>query len=122
MNYKNKIDEGNSKWIKAFKTSDPDLFASVFSEDGSILSSSGKITSGRENIKSVILEYMKKIGSCDMEIETLNIFPMDNLIYETGKYKYIFQDGTKDCGKYVVIWKEENDGNLTILKDIGLPD
>lgn len=116
------IAKGNERWITAFKLQDPEMFASIFSSDGSIFSENGDIITGRLEIQKRITPFIERSGPIKVLIETLNIFPTADLIYESGKYSYIFAEGNVSSGKYVVVWKKNDVGGLEIFRDIGLSE
>ena len=70
-------------------------------------------------------ETMERLGPTETTIETLNVWLEGDIAYETGKYTYRFKREGKDVtssGKYVVVWKRQDNGGWKILRDIGLPD
>lgn len=115
-----KIDEGNATWIKCFETQDSELLASVFHENGAILGSDGKIIKGRENVKEYMANWMHQIGPSKFTINTIDVYEIDDDIYEKGSYTLTISNGTYHEGKFVVVWKHEDNGRLYFYRDIGM--
>ncbi|MFC2150226.1 YybH family protein [Calditrichota bacterium] len=120
------IDSGNSKWMTAFRTSDPVLLASLFTFDGAILVDNGELINGHDAIRQRMGKFMEWMGPADMTIETIDVWIEDSLAYEAGRYEYRFTPKSEDStgsfsGKYLVIWKQVDDQWL-IYRDIGMED
>ena len=69
---------------------------------------------------------MKKTRVTDGTITTIDVFPMGDLAYETGRYSFTLAGEGKATrtvtGKYVEVWKRQPDGGWKMFRDIGLPD
>ncbi len=123
---KQAIQDGNAKWIAAYRTQDPAMLASLFTHDGAILASQGSVIQGPSRIEVAAQTWMKSMGPAEMTIQTTGVWLMGEIAYETGEFEYRFTPpGDKNPGKrggcYVVVWKLE-DGEWRIYRDLGLPN
>ncbi len=120
------IDEGNARFLETRKRGDAAGFARVFDEGGALLTSGGEIIEGRGKIEEAMTSSMKKTRVTDGTITTIDVFPMGDLAYETGKYTFTLAGEGKAArtvaGKYVEVWKRQPDGGWKMFRDIGLPD
>lgn len=119
------IDKGNAQWVKAWETGKPELIADIFTEDGKMLSQSGKVIKGRGQILERQKAAMQSVGKgVKVTVTTTNVWLDGDTAYETGKYTYSYQENGKptvDAGKYVTIWKRQKDGSWKLFMDMGVP-
>jgi uncharacterized protein (TIGR02246 family) len=121
------IDAGNAKYIQAFSIHDANALASVYDKDGARLGAKGTYARGREAIAKQINEFMKSVtGPIKVTIDTRDLWLIDDLAYETGKYTYTFRVIGKEeshvGGHYVTVWKRQVDGGWKIAADMGVSD
>ncbi len=121
------IDAGNAKYIDAFARSDAGALAGLYDESGSRFSPKGVVVRGRPAIAESVAGFMKSVtGPIKVSIETQDVWVVDDLVYETGKYTYTFtppgKTETQTGGHYVTIWKHQSDGNWKIFVDMGVPN
>lgn len=122
------IDRGNALWADAWTKGDAAAVAALFAEDGKFLSSSGKIYKGHEQILNLYINAMKGIGTeikgMKVTVETTNVWLDGDMVYETGKYGYNYEENGKptvEAGKYVTIWKKQKNGEWKLFMDMGVP-
>jgi uncharacterized protein (TIGR02246 family) len=121
------IDAGNAKYIDAFARSDAGALAGLYDESGSRFSPKGVVVRGRPAIAENVAGFMKSVtGPIKVGIETQDLWVVDDLVYETGKYTYTFtppgKSETQTGGHYVTIWKRQADGGWKIIADMGVPN
>lgn len=121
------IDAGNARYIDAFAKSDAGALAALYDESGSRFSPKGIVVRGRPAIAESVAGFMKSVtGPIKVAIETEDLWVVDDLAYETGKYTYTFtppgKSETQTGGHYVTIWKHQADGSWKIMADMGVPN
>ncbi|MCM2271743.1 MAG: nuclear transport factor 2 family protein [candidate division Zixibacteria bacterium] len=122
------IDASNLKWCEANRIGDPKLLASLFVEEGALLTRNGRVWRGRAAIDSLFTSVFAANGTSDMTITTLDIWVVDSLAYEYGRFTQKHHrppegDSTTATGMYFEIWKQLPDGSWKILRDAGIdPD
>ena len=121
------IDAGNAKYIDAFARSDAGALSGLYDESGSRFSPKGVVVRGRPAIAQSVAEFMKSVtGPIKVSIETQDLWAVDDLVYETGRYTYTFtppgKSETQTGGHYVTIWKRQADGGWKIIVDMGVPN
>jgi uncharacterized protein (TIGR02246 family) len=122
---KRAIDQGNAEWIEAWEKGDPSLVAALFTEDGSILSSDGKVIKGRQQIRERQKAGMAYVGrGVKVTATTTDMWVDGDTAYEAGKFSYKYQHDGKpvvDEGRYVTIWKRQKDGSWKLFIDMLVP-
>jgi uncharacterized protein (TIGR02246 family) len=121
------IDAGNAKYVEAFAKSDAGALAGLYDESGSRFSPKGVVVRGRPAIAESVAGFMKSVtGPIKVSIETQDLWVVDDVAYETGKYTYTFtppgKSETQTGGHYVTIWKRQADGSWKIIADMGVPN
>jgi len=121
------IDAGNAEWIAGQKAGNADRMASLFDNDGSQFGAKGRVIRGRKAIHDRFAEGFKTNGpALDFTITTLEVWLVDDLVYESGNYTLKLQPKGKDtssfAGKYVTIWKRQRNGAWKIWVDVGVPE
>ena len=121
------INAGNTEWMRAFKKVDPVLLSMLFTNDGGICGSEGRLIIGRDEIIRSMGDFMKWMGPADMTIKTTGVWLDSETAYETGEYEYRFTPEYEDTaqsisGKYVVVWQRTPGGQWKIYRDIGIAD
>jgi uncharacterized protein (TIGR02246 family) len=103
----------------AFKKTDPELFSSVFAEDGKMLLTGGYVMQGKETIHQKMKSFMHLVGPMDVTINIKNCWEIDDLIYEQGEYEYVSMDNGKlfNKGHYMIQWGKMDDGTYKIIND-----
>ncbi len=119
------IDRGNAQWIEAWEKGDPAMVAAIFTEDGSLLARNGKIIKGRQQILERQKAAMEAVGKgVKVTVTTIDMWADGDTAYETGKYSYKYQEKGKpvtDEGRYVTIWKRQQDGSWKLFMDMIVP-
>jgi uncharacterized protein (TIGR02246 family) len=117
---KKDIAKGNAKWIEAWKNQDAKALAAAFHPSGAILSDHGSMMHGRQAIIEGISKSMKRIGWAEFTIETIDVYHVDEDIYEKGRYTLKTEHTGASEGNFVVVWKYDEDGQLYFYRDIGI--
>jgi len=119
------IDRGNAQYIKSMKEADAAGVAGVYAVDGVRFHEKGNMSKGRPKIQADLEGFLKKTGPVTVTIDTLDLWVVDDLAYETGRWSYTFQPASKDqvkmTGQYVTVWKKQSDGGWKIVADMPVP-
>jgi len=119
------VDSGNAQFIEAHRAQDGKLLGSLFCDDGAFLLRNGNVLQGPAAIEKELGEWLKASGPFEMTITTLDLWVIDSLAYEFGKYTRKSlkpdTDTTTAEGRYFEIWKQQPAGGWKILRDCGLP-
>lgn len=116
------IDAGNKEWIKGFETGDAERVAAIFSEDGMMFGSQGRVFKGKDALLKRISQIMEYFGSdVKVTVSTIQIWTDGDVAYETGEFSYIYiKDGVQnsDEGTYCTMWRREASGKWKLVLDI----
>ena len=119
------IDRGNAQYIKSMKEADAAGVAAVYAVDGVRFHEKGKMSKGRQQIQVDLEGFLKRNGPVTATVDTLDLWVVDDLAYETGKWSYTFQPKGKDqvkwAGQYVTVWRKQPDGGWKIIADMPVP-
>jgi len=111
------VEKDNAKFSEEAKRGDSNALAAHYASDGWLMFNNMEPMKGGDIAKGwggAIRSGMK-----ELKITTQDLIGNADLLAETGMFE-VYGDGNKllDKGKYVVIWKPENDG-WKIYRDIG---
>ncbi len=119
------IDSGNKAYIEAMANADARAFADVYDSDGRRLAGGGEVVRGRAAITDHIGAFFTRIGPVTATIETTEVWLVDDMAYETGRWTYTFTppgDTRRTIGgRYVTVWRLQDDGNWKIYVDMSVP-
>lgn len=119
------IDIGNKAYIDAMAEADARAFADVYDTDGRRLAGGGEVVRGRAAIADHIGSFFTRIGPVAASIETAEVWLVDDMAYETGRWSYTFtppSDNRRTIGgRYVTIWRRQEDGSWKIYVDMSVP-
>jgi uncharacterized protein (TIGR02246 family) len=119
------IDKGNAQWVEAWDKADATMIASLFASDGVLLGRNGKLFKGPQQIlerQKTVMEAAGKGVKCT--VTTVDLWLDGDTAYETGTYSYKYQEKGKPVneeGRYVTIWRKQNDASWKIVTDMGVP-
>ncbi len=119
------IDKGNAQWVEAWDKADAAMIAALFANDGVLLGRNGKFFKGPQQIlerQKTVMEGAGKGVKCT--VTTVDLWLDGDTAYETGTYSYKYQEKGKPVdeeGRYVTIWRKQNDGSWKIMTDMGVP-
>jgi ketosteroid isomerase-like protein len=97
---------------------------SVYTEDAAILPPDAPIIRGRENIKQFWSSVIQEGGLIDAPLTTVEAEVLGDAACEIGTAELTFknQAGTSQIlVKYIVVWKQEDDGSWKWHRDIWNP-
>jgi uncharacterized protein (TIGR02246 family) len=120
------VDAGNATYIRAMADGDADLFGACYDEGGARLHAGGTVTRGRDAVVAEVAEFLAEVGSVSVTIETLELWVVDDLAHESGKWTYAYtrpgHEERRVGGIYVTVWKRQDDGGWKIFSDMSVPE
>lgn len=103
------IENADRTFESTFVDRDGEGMADLYTEDGQLLPTGSDVVSGR----AAIAEYWQGVfdaGITNAELSTVEVEAHGDTAIEVGRYALGDEDGeTVDRGKFVVIWKKEDD-------------
>lgn len=115
-------DKMHSTVRKALAEEDGDLLASVFTEDGAVISPNGRVVSGQLTLKTSATLLFMTMGGGSIEISRQSLSLIDGTAYESGRYIFKRSDDETNQswqGLYVAIWQRE-EGKWKVSRALGL--
>ena len=115
------IEEGNKKFGEGFRTVNARAVAELYTDDAILLPPNAGMMKGKESVE-VFWGGAMQMGVKDVVLSSVNLMMMGDFVCEIGEYKLTIQpegqETMEDQGKYLVIWKQENEGNWKLHIDI----
>ena len=115
------IEEGNAKFGEAFRQGDSGAVAALYTDDAILLPPNSETIQGKEGIDAFWSGAIQ-MGVKNAVLSTVNLVDMGDFVCEIGKYELTIQpegqEAFEDHGKFLVIWKQETDGNWKLHIDI----
>jgi uncharacterized protein (TIGR02246 family) len=106
---------------KAFNSSDAAAVAAHYTEDAALLPPDAARVDGREAIHKFWKGAMDG-GLKDLALQAVEVEESSQIAYEIGKFagNVPGQDGARAdvTGKYIVVWKKDQDGTWRLHRDI----
>ena len=108
---------------RALSEEDGSELASVFAENGAVISPTGEVLRGKLTLKTSAMLLMMTLGGGDLTLKRHNLNLLDNTGIETGSFTFRKAEAAKDdrgwVGRYTVIWEKENN-QWKISRAIGI--
>ena len=106
---------------------DLDAFLSFFAEDGGFYPSEAPIAVGTDAIRAVMSGVISTPGiAFNWTATKADVSQAGDLGYTTGTYDQTVHDAAGNPvmtqGKYVIVWKKQEDGQWKVVADIANPD
>ncbi len=107
----------NDRFMDAFSRGDAEGLASLYTDEGQVLSTGNDVITGKAGIQ-VFWQALVEMGIKSAKLETLELNEYTDTAVEVGKYTLGGEDDqVLDQGKYIVIWRQE-DGQWKLHRDI----
>lgn len=106
----------------ALADEDSDRLASLFTEDGAVITPTGRVVKGRLTLKTSAALLFMTMGGGEIEIKRSSISLIDHTAYETGQFVFRRSGDKADKtwqGSYTAVWKREA-GQWKIAVAMGL--
>jgi uncharacterized protein (TIGR02246 family) len=116
------IRTASAAWSQAATAKDLDKAVSFYADDAVILPDKAPVVRGQENIRKNWAPLLALPGpGLSWKTGSLEVARSGDIAYETGVYVFITTDkkgkSTDTKGKYVVVWKKQNDGSWKVVID-----
>jgi uncharacterized protein (TIGR02246 family) len=121
------IRAASAAWSQASTAKDLDKTMSFYADDALQFPEKAPAAKGKESIRKNWAQLLAAPGlGLSFQTTTVEIARSGELAYETGTYDFVTTDkkgkSSDEKGKYVVVWKKQNDGTWKAAVDIDNPD
>jgi uncharacterized protein (TIGR02246 family) len=121
------IRAASAAWSQASTAKDLDKAVSFYADDAVQFPEKAPAAKGQENIRKNWAPLLAAPGpGLSFQTTTVEIARSGELAYETGSYDFVTTDkkgkSSDEKGKYVVVWRKQNDGSWKAAVDIDNPD
>jgi uncharacterized protein (TIGR02246 family) len=102
------IEAANERFMEAFGEGDAEAIATLYTDDAVLLAPHLEPLEGRE----AVADYMRgaiEQGLTELDLETTEVMQHDDMAVEVGEYALFAGDRRADQGKYLVVWKRDED-------------
>lgn len=113
---KAEIVAANKEFMALVAAGDSIGLANLYTQDAKFMMNGASAISGRKNIQSAMSGIIKS-GISKVDLITIDVWGMENLITEEGGLSLFVGDTEVDQGKYIVLWKKE-EGKWKLFRDI----
>ena len=111
------IKETNARFAEALNQGDAAAIAALYTEDAIVLPPGQGMVRGRQAIQESMAVDIETNALSDLVLTTSDVQVAGNLAVEVGTYS-IQAGAMQDEGKYVVVWKKQEDGSWKLYRDI----
>ncbi len=112
------IAEAYRAFETAFHRGDADAISQIYTDDPQLLVPEAPIIKGRQAIRDVWARIVAPGGNT-VRVITLELEEIGAWAYEVGTFEVTAPSGNVlNAGKYIVIWKQQSNGNWKIHRDI----
>lgn len=121
MGRRSQIETRDSEFSKAVGNKDAAAVSEFYEEGARFLPPGAPIVEGRAAIRLTI-QGMLDAGVEGLSLEVVDVIDDGNISVDIGRFTLTVQpagaDSVIDNGKYVVVWRQQQDGSLKIAADI----
>ena len=120
---KKTVDDFNAASIDAMTTNNVEKVITYYTDDATQLPNNGEAVKGKENIKAEMEKMMQAgIKMKDVSFTSVEVNAAGDIGYEIGNYNMTMEVApmveVKDNGKYVAIFKKQQDGSWKVYAEI----
>ncbi|HAB54622.1 MAG: hypothetical protein A2315_13260 [Ignavibacteria bacterium RIFOXYB2_FULL_35_12] len=109
------VEEADAQQIKAFAAKDIAGMTANYADDATVLPQHSPMVTGQENIEASFKEMSSMMNEFNFSMTSFDA--SGDLAYEIGTYIGVF-GSVADTGKYVTVWKRQDNGKWMIVADI----
>lgn len=115
------IEEANVEFGDAVRQGDATALAALYTENATLMPDESDMIQGKQAIEEFWGGGLQ-MGIKDAVLTTVDVFGSGDLAYEIGKFALTIQpegqEPIEQKGKYVVVWKQQEDGSWKLHVDI----
>ncbi len=115
------IDKGNNAFSSYFAKGDSIEMADLYTDDAMVLPPNMERVDGHDAIAKLWGSFIR-MGKVNIQLTTTELTGSGNLAVETGNYNLNIKPEGKDAmidnGKYLVVWKKQNDNSWKMIRDM----
>jgi ketosteroid isomerase-like protein len=113
----------DAAWLKTYEAKDVDKAVAFCDEQGSMLWPNAPKATGKSAIAKITASAFAIPGfQLEWHPEQVEVARSGELGYTTGTYTWTFKDASGkpafDKGKYLTVWKKQQDGSWKVLLDM----
>lgn len=120
------IEAANARFLDAMNRGDTVAMYGDYASDAVLMMTGSPALRGRVAISQTLNRMMTQATLKDAAFHIDDVILGGDLAVETGRYEWtvVPKQGkpVPDKGKYVVVWKRQDDGSLKIIRDIANSD
>lgn len=115
------------EWLQAVQAKDVERTLSFFTDDASMLYPNAPIATGKEAMRALLArEFAAPRSALSWRTSQIELSRRADLAYSRGTWEFTLTDPTgkpvTDRGKFVVVWKKQEDGKWKVVADIANSD
>jgi uncharacterized protein (TIGR02246 family) len=114
------IEQGNARFVEAYKAGDAAAIAALYSEDARMLPPDATEVAGRQAIQQLWQSWLDG-GLKDLTLEAVDVEASGDLAYEVGKFSIQAPAANNAMetatGNYLVVWKRADGGDWQLHVD-----
>jgi uncharacterized protein (TIGR02246 family) len=114
------IEAASRRWKSAFDARDVEAATRLYHDDAVLLPPDGDAIEGAAGIRGFIEAYLEILIAKE-DLRTTEVEPLGDGAFEVGTYRgrhRIEGQTIPDRGKYLRIWKQDDDGNWKIYREM----
>jgi uncharacterized protein (TIGR02246 family) len=121
------IRAASAAWSQAVTAKDLDKSISFYADDAVQFPNKAPAARGKENIRKNWAPMLALPGAgLSWQTSSVEVARSGDIAYETGTYVFVTTDkkgkSTDEKGKFVVVWKKQNDSSWKVVVDTDNPD
>jgi uncharacterized protein (TIGR02246 family) len=121
------IRAASAAWSQAATAKDLDKSISFYADDAVQLPNKAPAAKGKENIRKNWVPLLAAPGpGLSWQTSSVEVARSGDIAYETGTYDFVTTDkkgkSSDEKGKFVVVWKKQNDNSWKVVVDTDNPD
>ncbi len=116
------VDGANQGWVDGLKSGDPARIVAAYEEDGLDCTATGDCLKGRAAVEKHYAERIATLGRAAWaQVRTKRLVRDGDYAYEWGRAEARFPAGKEIKGRYLTVWRCQQDGSWKIFRNLPLP-